>query len=227
MGLHAGLLTHVRTGQIAEESGAAAVALHARTAEQHYAGDADWSAIGELKSAVSTIPVLGNGDIWEASDALAMVASTGCDGVVVGRGCLGRPWLFGDLASAFAGRAPAPPPRLGAVMDVMREHAELLVDHFAGGRGVVEFRKHASWYVTGYPVGHDARRRLGTVSSLGELDDVLATLDPAAEMVPGGPRIRRGHTNGPIAVSLPEGYLDDPDDLTPPDDADVMALSGG
>jgi nifR3 family TIM-barrel protein len=223
--------TFLGAGRIAEDEGVAAVALHARTVEQHYAGDADWTAIAELKDAVTSIPVLGNGDIWEAHDALAMVASTGCDGVVVGRGCLGRPWLFADLTAAFEGRAPSPPPRLGEVARVMREHAALLVEHIGGQRGVVELRKHAGWYLTGYPVGGEMRRRLGMVSTLDELDDELARLDPALELVAGGARLKRGHTNGPIAVALPDGYLDDRaawlDDPSLPDDAIAAALSGG
>jgi nifR3 family TIM-barrel protein len=227
LGVTAALPTWLATGRIAEGEGAAAVALHARTAEQHYAGPADWDAIGELKSVVATIPVLGNGDIWEAADALRMIAATGCDGVVVGRGCLGRPWLFGDLADAFAGRPVAPPPRLGEVAAVLRRHAALLVDWFGSRRGPVELRKHAGWYLTGYPVGPELRRRFAMVSSLDELDDLLARLDPAAELPPGAERIARGHTNGPIAVALPDGYLDDLDDATPPPEAGRAALTGG
>lgn len=226
-GIDDGLLTYLDTGRIAAEEGVAAIALHARTAEQHYAGHADWDAIGELKAAVPGIPVLGNGDIWEASDALAMVQHTGCDGVVVGRGCLGRPWLFGDLVDAFAGRPVRGPRALGEVVPVMAEHARMLVDHMGDHIGVRDFRKHTAWYLTGYPVGGDMRRRFSSISSVAELDDLLAELDPSLEVVPGGERIRRGHTNGPIRVALPHGYLDDLDDLTPPDDAGVVALSGG
>jgi nifR3 family TIM-barrel protein len=87
-------LTYVEAGRIAESEGVAAIALHARTAADYYSGTANWKAIARLKEVVTTIPVLGNGDIWSADDALRMVAATGCDGVVVGRGCLGRPWLF-------------------------------------------------------------------------------------------------------------------------------------
>ncbi len=129
MGLHDDLLTHLRAGAVCEDEGVAYIAMHARTAEQHYAGDARWDAIGELKAHVTTIPVLGNGDIWVAADALAMMLATGCDGVVVGRGCLGRPWLFGDLLAAFAGRPVPPPPPLGDVVDVMAAHAIDLVEH--------------------------------------------------------------------------------------------------
>nr|BFE80766.1 hypothetical protein GCM10020093_033670 [Planobispora longispora] len=103
-------LTYLDAGRIAVEEGIAAVALHGRTAIQHYGGTADWEAIARLKEAVTEIPVLGNGDIWSADDALRMMESTGCDGVVVGRGCLGRPWLFRDLAAVCEG-APSGPGR--------------------------------------------------------------------------------------------------------------------
>jgi nifR3 family TIM-barrel protein len=227
MGLTGDLLTFRLTGRIAAEEGVAAIALHARTAEQHYAGAADWSAIGELKDAVAEIPVLGNGDIWEAADALAMMRATGCDGVVIGRGCLGRPWLFADLVAVLNGLAPAPTPLLGQVVETMARHAQLLAGHLGENLAMRDFRKHTSWYLTGYPVGGEVRRRFSNVSTLAELDDLIAALDPTLAVVPGGERIRRGHTNGPIRVALPAGYLDDPDDATPPDDADVMALSGG
>ena len=221
------LLTHVTTGRIAAEEGVAAIALHARTAEQHYAGHADWDAIGELKVAVPEIPVLGNGDIWEASDAVRMMAATGCDGVVVGRGCLGKPWLFRDLVDALQGREVGEAPHLGEVTLAMRDHAVLLAGHLGENLAMRDFRKHTSWYLTGYPVGGDIRRRLALVSTLAELDDLLATLDPSLALVPGGARIRRGHTNGPIRVALPHGYLDHLDDMTVPDDDSVMAVSGG
>jgi nifR3 family TIM-barrel protein len=227
MGLFPDMLTHVRTGQIAEEEGVAAVALHARTAEQHYAGEAHWDAIAELKQAVSDIPVLGNGDIWEAADAVTMMHRTGCDGVVIGRGCLGRPWLFGALVDALTGRPTAASPDIGFVRQQMADHARLLVEHSGEFVALRDFRKHTSWYLTGYPVGGEIRGKLSMVSTLAELDDLLATLDPAVRLVDGGERIRRGHTNGPIKVALPHGYLDHLDDTEIPDDGAVMALSGG
>jgi nifR3 family TIM-barrel protein len=227
IGVRDDLPTFLEAGRIGADEGAAALALHARTAEQLYSGQASWDAIGELKAAVSSIPVLGNGDIWEAADALAMIAATGCDGVVVGRGCLGRPWLFADLEMAFAGKEPAPPPPLGEVAVVMAEHARLLADHLGEHGGLRDFRKHTGWYLTGYPAGADVRRRLANVTTLAELDDLLATLDPTASLVPDGQRIRRGHTNGPRPVRLPDGWLDDRDDLTPlPAEADAL-VSGG
>ncbi|MGB0114694.1 MAG: tRNA dihydrouridine synthase DusB [Ilumatobacteraceae bacterium] len=233
MGLFDDWLTHIRTGQVCAEEGVASIALHARTVQQHYSGEARWDAIGELKNAVGSIPVLGNGDIWEASDAVEMMAATGCDGVVIGRGCLGRPWLFSDLVEALAGR-PVPPSRtLGEVCEVMVEHARLLVEHMGEDHAMRDFRKHTGWYMSGYPVGPEVRRRFSMVTSLMELEDIVGGLDPTARIVDGGERIKRGHTNGPIKVSLPDGWLDGHrrdellEDVTVPDDEHVMALSGG
>ena len=218
--------TALVAGPIAADEGAAAVALHARTATQLYAGQADWSAIAALKNAVTSVPVLGNGDIWEADDALAMVAATGCDGVVVGRGCLGRPWLFRDLADRFAGRPVAPPPRLGQVADVMREHLALLTELMGEARAARDFRKHTGWYLTGYPVGGERRRALSQIGSLAALDALLADLDRDAPLPDEARRAKRGHTQGPRPVSVPEGWFDDVDDPTPPAGADVL-VSGG
>ncbi len=236
LGLRDDLRTDITTGRICADEGVAWIAMHARTVQQHYAGDAQWHAIGELKAAVDDIPVLGNGDIWEATDAVEMMRQTGCDGVVIGRGCLGRPWLFGDLVTVLSGGdAPSSRP-LGEVIDAMGRHARLLVEHYEGFGGeeyaMRNFRKHTSWYLSGYPVGSAVRRTLAQVSSLGELDDELGRLDRTISIVEGGERIKRGHTNGPIKVSLPDGYLvdrdaDDAGELIIPDDAHVMALSGG
>src|SRR5689334_5601828 len=158
-------LTYLDAGRIAQETGAAAIALHGRTVVQAYSGSADWDAIAELKESVD-IPVLGNGDIWEAADALRMVEETGVDGVVVGRGCLGRPWLFRDLAAAFAGEEVRTLPTLGEVAAMMRRHAELLSEHMGEERGCKEFRKHVSWYLKGFRAGGELRRSLGLVDSL-------------------------------------------------------------
>ena len=204
-------LTYLDAGRIAQESGIAAIALHGRTAIQSYSGTADWDAIARLVEHVD-IPVLGNGDIWEAADALQMIEQTGADGVVVGRGCLGRPWLFRDLAAAFNGEHVATLPVLGEVAAMMLRHAELLVVHMGEERGCKEFRKHVSWYLKGFPAGGDLRRALALVSTLEELDGLLAQLDPTAEFPVvelGTPRGRQGSPRK--GVALPEGWLDDTD----------------
>ncbi len=204
-------LTYLDAGRIAQESGCAAIALHARTVAQAYSGEADWDAITALVDHVD-LPVLGNGDIWEAADALRMVEQTGAAGVVVGRGCLGRPWLFRDLAAAFAGNQVATLPALGEVAAMMRRHAELLCEHMGEDRGCKEFRKHVAWYLKGFAAGGPMRKSLGLVSSLSDLEGLLAELDPdepfpVAEL--GAPRGRQGSPRQ--RVVLPEGWLDDTD----------------
>jgi nifR3 family TIM-barrel protein len=219
-------LTYVEAGLIAQEAGVAAVALHARTAEQRYSGTADWNAIATLKQALD-VPVLGNGDIWEASDAIRMVEQTGVDGVVIGRGCLGRPWLFADLSAAFAGRPAQPLPTLGKVASMMARHARLLVDALADERhGCADFRKHVAWYLKGFPVGGDVRRSLAMVSSLSELDDLLGCLDPTQPFPREALGQPRGRVNAPGKVSLPYRWLDSRDDDTVPEGAE-MDNSGG
>ncbi len=217
--------THLDAGRIAESEGAAAVALHARTAAQRYSGTADWDQIALLKQQVRTIPVLGNGDIYDASDALAMMVATGCDGVVIGRGCLGRPWLFAELSAAFTGTPAPTPPTLGEVADIVRRHGALLAAHFGEDKGMRDIRKHVAWYLHGFPAGSDLRRALALVNTLGELDALLNRLDgdvpfPAAG---NGPRGRQGSA---ARVALPDGWLDDPDDCRVPDGADVMHSGG-
>jgi nifR3 family TIM-barrel protein len=227
MGIDQDTLTYLDAGRIAAAEGAAAVALHARTAEQLYSGSAHWDAITRLKQAVTDVPVLGNGDIWTAGDGVRMVEATGCDGIVVGRGCLGRPWLFRDLVEAFAGRPVAPPPRLGVVLEVMRRHARLLVEVKGDEHAALrDFRKHVGWYLTGYPVGGAARRELALSSTLAELEGGLDALDPGTALPPGSERFARGHTQGPRKVTLPERWRETREDPTPPLGAD-LAVSGG
>jgi nifR3 family TIM-barrel protein len=204
-------LTYLDAGRIAQESGAAAIALHGRTAIQGYSGEADWSPIAELVEHVD-IPVLGNGDIWEAADALRMVERTGAAGVVVGRGCLGRPWLFRDLAAAFRGEDVATLPTLGEVRTMMYRHAELLAQHMGEERGCKEFRKHVSWYLKGFSAGGELRHALALVSTLAELSRLLDELDPDEPfptVVLGTPRGRQGSPRK--RVVLPDGWLDDED----------------
>ncbi len=218
-------LTYLDAGRIAEAEGAVAVALHARTAAQRYSGQADWSRIARLKEAVTTIPVLGNGDIFSAHDALRMVAETGCDGVVVGRGCLGRPWLFRELHAVFTGQEIPEGPSLGQVGAILHRHATLLAAHLGEGKGVRELRKHMAWYLRGFPIGSDLRKQFALVSTLPELEDLISRLDPSAPYPPDaeGPRGRQG---SPGRVVLPEGWLDDPEDAAVPVGAELMHSGG-
>ncbi|HOB49147.1 MAG TPA: tRNA dihydrouridine synthase DusB [Mycobacterium sp.] len=217
--------THLDAGLIAEQEGAAAVALHARTAAQRYSGAADWSQIARLKEVVTSIPVLGNGDIFEAADASAMMAATGCDGVVIGRGCLGRPWLFAELSAAFAGRPLPEPPTLGEVADIIRRHGQLLAEHFGEDKGMRDIRKHIAWYLHGLPAGSDLRRALALVRTRDELDRLLSELDRDVPF-PATAHGARGRQGSPASVTLPEGWLDDPEDTTVPTAADVLNSGG-
>jgi nifR3 family TIM-barrel protein len=226
MGVDDAHLTYLESGPIAEAEGVAAVTLHARTAEQLYSGSADRNAIRRLKEAVTTIPVLGNGDLWEAPDALSMMADTGCDGVVIGRGCLGRPWLFRDLAAVFRGQPVPAPPALGEICSMMLAHLDLLCGLFGEELGTRQFRKHAGWYLTGFPVGSQVRRDLALASSVAEVSGLLDGIDQTLPFPPEALRMARGHTNGPRPVHLPDRWLETVDDPTPPVGGDLL-VSGG
>ena len=203
-------LTYIHAGIAAAEEGVAWVALHGRTAAQLYSGKADWSAIKHLKETLAPlgVPVLGNGDIWGGADALRMFSETGCDGVVIGRGCLGRPWMFGQISAAFDG-APIPPnPDSTKVFDLMVRHAELLVElNNSEAQGCREMRKHVAWYTKGFRVGGDTRHALAMISSLAEFRQLLDTIEPQTypDFVAEGPR---GRTNAAKSVALPHGWLD-------------------
>jgi nifR3 family TIM-barrel protein len=209
VGIDTDHVTYLDAGRVAEGEGAAAVALHGRTAAQAYSGEADWSAIARLKEAVTTVPVLGNGDIWSAEDALAMVAQTGCDGVVVGRGCLGRPWLFTDLAAAFAGSEERVRPGLREVVATLRRHAVYLVEFYDGDelRACRDIRKHVAWYLKGFPAGSTVRNQLALVDSLSTLDDLVGTMDLDAPWPGAAAEGQRGRAGSPRVVALPENWL--------------------
>ncbi len=209
MGIDDAHLTYRDAGLIAQEVGAAAIALHGRTVVQHYSGQARWDAITDLKELVTDIPVLGNGDIWSAEDAVTMMDQTGCDGVVVGRGCQGRPWLFADLAAGFAGKPDRVRPSLGEVAAILRRHAELLVEFFEDeGRALRDLRKHVAWYFKGYPVGGQMRHRLATMESLADLDAKLAELDLTSPYPGAAVEGPRGRAGSPKKVVVPEGWMD-------------------
>ncbi|NLT26463.1 MAG: tRNA dihydrouridine synthase DusB [Microbacteriaceae bacterium] len=203
-------LTYLDAGRIAEQTGIAAITLHGRTLEQQYSGTADWASIATLKEAVGSIPVLGNGDVFEGEDGPRMMRETGCDGVVVGRGVLGRPWLFADLEAAFAGRPERVRPGLREVGAAMIRHAELLVDFFGDeGHGCRDFRKHVAWYFKGYPVGGEVRKRFALIDALDELRALVDEL-PDSPWPGAGAEGPRGRAGSPRRAALPEGWLDAP-----------------
>lgn len=214
-GIDSDHLTFIEAGKIAQGAGVASIALHGRTASEYYSGQADWNAIGELKSVITDVPVLGNGDIWSGEDALRMMDETGCDGVVVGRGCLGRPWLFADLSAAFKHRAGLQEestlvqPDLGFVAKAIRRHAELLVEFFdSEERACRDVRKHMAWYLKGYSVGGDLRSRMALVTSLQHLDDLLGELDWSAPYPGLAAEGQRGRAGTPKKTALPDRWLE-------------------
>lgn len=238
-GIDEQLLTFLEAGRVAEAEGAAAVGLHARTASQLYSGAADWNAIGELVAALK-VPVLGNGDIWECFDALRMARQTGCAGVIVGRGCLGRPWLFRELAQVFDGQEPDLPPNLGQILEVMLDHARRLVAFFGENMGMRQMRKWAAWYTKGFRGSGAVRAELVRVQRLAELRGLVERLDLNEPFPVTALRAHRAKGSQSQKVTLPEGYLelaDDPrsmgelglegDSDGEDQDAEAAALSGG
>lgn len=209
-GIDADHLTYLDAGRIAAEAGVAAMTLHGRTTADLYSGTADWEAIARLKDLIGdAVPVLGNGDIFAAEDAVDMMAQTGCDGVVIGRGCQGRPWLFGDLAAALNGSDERIRPNLGQVADVVYTHGVYLTEYYDDEfYGVRDLRKHIAWYFKGYPVGGQARRKLAMVSSLAELRGLLDELDRDAPYPGADAEGSRGRTTRAKRPHLPEGWLD-------------------
>ena len=226
MGINLEYLTFLTAGRVAEEEGCAAVGLHARTAAQLYHGHASWDAIAELKQAVK-IPVLGNGDIWEAEDALRMMRQTHCDGVIVGRGCLGRPWLFRDLADVFNGCEPLDPPHFGEVLEIMFRHAQSLADWFGERLAMHSFRRHSSWYTKGFRMSPEIRAELMRIETVSQLQNLFCNVDRSQPFPPSAMRVVRGKATGTQKVSLPMGYLDNLDDDTPLPGSGEDAGDGG
>jgi nifR3 family TIM-barrel protein len=226
LGINANYLTFLTAGRVAQDEGCAAVGLHARTAAQLYHGHAEWNAIAELKQAVK-IPVLGNGDIWEAQDALRMMRQTGCDGVIVGRGCLGRPWLFRDLADVFNGREPVDPPNFGEVLKIMFAHARKLCDWFGERMAMRSFRRHASWYTKGFRMTSEVRAGMMRVETLGQLESLFQDVERSQAFPPSAMRVVRGKATGVQKVALPNGFLNNLEDATPSPGADDDTGDGG
>jgi nifR3 family TIM-barrel protein len=207
--------TYRDSGRVAQEEGAAAIGLHARTAAELYSGEADWDAVADLAGAVR-IPVLGNGDVWECWDALELMRRTGCAGVIVGRGCLGRPWLFAELAAVYDGREPGPPPCFGRVAEIMLDHARRLMSFFGPEHGLRQMRKWCAWYTQGFPGSARLRSELVRVSSYDVLRATLERLDPDEPFPVAALRSRRAKGGRTQKVALPDGYLADREDDTPP-----------
>jgi nifR3 family TIM-barrel protein len=211
-------LTFLDSGKVARDAGVTAIALHGRTASDYYSGTADWNAIANLREALPDVQVLGNGDIWSAADAIRMMRETGVDGVVVGRGCLGRPWLFGDLQKAFDEYRRDPSsnkaidliqPNLGEVADAFKRHAELLVEYFESEEHACrDIRKHVAWYFKGYPVGGEFRAKLAQVESLAHMDEILGELDRQLPYPGEGAEGPRGRLGGVKSCSLPDRWLE-------------------
>ena len=222
VGLDADHITYVDAGLAAAEEGVAWVALHGRTAMQFYGGQADWQPIAHLVQLLQPagVPVLGNGDIWTAYDAVRMVEQTGCAGVVIGRGCLGRPWLFGQIAAGLAGQSVPGEPGLAVALHWLREHTHALIAHYRAhgdddGRRTFdpertacsEMRKHMAWYLKGFAVGSTIRAALGQVHTLAEFEGLLVQIDADQDSDPRAASGPRGRTTPERPVSLPEGWL--------------------
>jgi len=219
--------TYLTSGKIAQEEGCAALALHARTAAQLYSGEARWEAITNLKNTLSSIPVLGNGDIWEAQDAIRMMRQTGCDGVVIGRGCLGRPWIFRDLADLFEGRTPQKMPLLGEVAEIIRNHARLLCEWVDEKKAMQMIRKHCNWYLKGFPDVEDFRKRLLQIHSFKQLNEILSQVDGEKKYDHDAMQTPRGKITTTQKVALPDGYLNHLEDAEPPHVGAEEFISGG
>ena len=219
--------TFLDSAKSAADLGVTWVALHARTAAQLYEGRSDWNKITELVEylAPTGMPVLGNGDIWSGKDARSMMEQTGCAGVVVGRGCLGRPWLFADLVSAINGENKRVNPTLFEVRQIMLRHGQLLVEYFENeDRAMRDIRKHMAWYLKGFSVPREIRANLGMVNSLDHMQQLLSNVvdQPYPQEIGDGPRGRTSHGR---QVKLPDGWLDDPDEFATISIDD--AISGG
>lgn len=165
----------VEIAKIAEASGAAAVAVHGRTREQYYQGKADWEIIRQVKEAVR-IPVIGNGDVRSPESALSMLRETGCDGIMIGRGAQGNPWIFGQILHFLETGEEKAGPQTEQVKEMILRHARLLVEYKGSYTGIREMRKHVAWYTAGFPHSAKLRARVNEVESLEQLEGLIRQL---------------------------------------------------
>ena len=165
----------VEMAHVAQESGAAAVAVHGRTREQFYSGKADWDIIRQVKQAVS-IPVIGNGDVVDGKSALALLQQTGCDGIMIGRACQGNPWIFREVKNFLESGQICPRPTNREIVDTILRHARLQLQYKGEYIGIREMRKHVSWYSAGVPNSARFRAEINAMESMEELMNAVSAV---------------------------------------------------